>query len=64
MGYYLERTLRPIDKQLAPTRNIVYGTASSFEVVRVTEKTTQIKDSIGNLFIMGNDLIDYLFEEI
>jgi predicted permease len=64
MGYYLERTLRPIDKQLAPTRNIVYGIASPFMVVSKNEKTTQIKDSSENWFVLGNDLIDVLFEEI
>lgn len=64
MGYYLERTLRPIDKKLAPNRNIVYGIACPFTVISKNEKTTQIKDSSENWFVLGNDLIDSLFEEI
>lgn len=64
MGYYLTRTLHPIEAKLAPIRNIVYGVGSGFTVISQNEVCVVIADLEGNKFTLSLEKVDTLFEEI
>lgn len=63
-GYYLQRTLHPIEGSILPIRNIIYGVGSKFTVETSNDVSAVIVDDTGNKFLMSVEKISTLFEEI